>query len=73
MGKKAFRIPKNYSAQERMFWRIKEHLDSTNTTLEEEYKKIQNKESDLTKSHRDYVVLLVENQEEFKQILTQKE
>lgn len=62
------RIPKTLSKGERLFWEIKKELERTNLNLEDEYEKIQNKKSNLTKSQRDYVELMVKTKEELTRI-----
>lgn len=62
------RIPKTLSKGERIFWEIKKELERTNLTLEDEYEKILNKKSILTKSQRDYLVLMVKTKEELTRI-----
>ena len=46
------------SPGERRFWEIQEELTNNETTIEEEYERVLNKTSSLSKSQRDYVVLL---------------
>lgn len=62
------RIPKTLSKGERQFWEIKKELERTNLNLEDEYEKIQNKKSNLTRSQRDYVELMVKTKEELTRI-----
>lgn len=61
---KRIRIPTTYSPGERKFWAIHRELERKGISLEEEYELIQQKKSDLSKSQRDYVELMVQFKEE---------
>lgn len=52
------------SKGQKMAWDIYDHIAANNRSLKEEYDLIQQKQSTLSKSKRDLVVLLVENYEE---------
>jgi hypothetical protein len=52
---------------QKMAWNIYDHIAANNRSLKDEYDLIQQKQSTLSKSKRDFVVLLIENYEEEKQ------
>jgi len=62
------RVPKTLSSGERKFWNIKKEIERNNSSLEEEYEKVVNKTSNLTKSEREYLTLIIHTKEELVRI-----